>query len=248
MKVKINDEFGKLVIISKDTTKTTQKHAYWLCKCKCGKIKSIRQSSLRDGTSKSCGCNRTPNIKNQRFGKLIVLEKTKRTDKRHNVYWQCECDCGNVVETTTTNLTMRSTKSCGCLRKQNNYSRRNKKLPGDLVSQVWYRILSHAKVRKIKFDITPEYAWELFEKQNKKCALSGIKLYLGNNLETKFGKTTASLDRIDSSKEYCIGNVQWVHKDINRMKSNIEEKKFIEYCTMVSKKYALEKNNRFKSF
>lgn len=29
---------------------------YWKCQCKCGKIKNVRAASLKDGTSKSCGC------------------------------------------------------------------------------------------------------------------------------------------------------------------------------------------------
>ena len=32
------------------------KQAYWLCKCDCGKIKTVSSSTLRNGTSRSCGC------------------------------------------------------------------------------------------------------------------------------------------------------------------------------------------------
>ena len=46
---------------------------------------------------------------------------------------------------------------------------------------------------------------------------------------------TASLDRIDSTKSYNVGNVQWVHKDINFMKGSLSENKFIEYCNLIVK-------------
>lgn len=52
-----------------------------------------------------------------RFGKLVVLEKT---DKRLNrsVVYKCKCDCGNIIETTSTRLTHGFTKSCGCYQKE----------------------------------------------------------------------------------------------------------------------------------
>ena len=48
------------------------------------------------------------------------------------------------------------------------------------------------------------------------------------------GGATASLDRIDSDGAYTIDNVQWIHKDINRMKSNLKQENFIEYCRLIA--------------
>ena len=48
------------------------------------------------------------------------------------------------------------------------------------------------------------------------------------------GQGTASLDRIDSSKGYVKGNVQWVHKDINKMKTDFEQSIFIKLCKSVA--------------
>lgn len=47
-------KFGRLTVIKE--VKTNSKLRYWLCKCNCGNEKIVRQSSLRDGTTKSCGC------------------------------------------------------------------------------------------------------------------------------------------------------------------------------------------------
>jgi hypothetical protein len=52
----------------------------------------------------------------------------------------------------------------------------------------------------------------------------------------KLNLTTASLDRIDSSKGYIEGNVQWIHKHINKMKNNFNESYFIEICKKISQK------------
>jgi hypothetical protein len=68
----------------------------------------------------------------------------------------------------------------------------------------------------------------------KICALSGEAITLPKN-RTDFvgGGYTASLDRIDSSKGYIVGNVQWVHKDINFMKFTFSESRFIDLCKKV---------------
>lgn len=38
--------------------KTKSKHPRYVCKCECGKEKLVRQSSLENGDSRGCGCNR----------------------------------------------------------------------------------------------------------------------------------------------------------------------------------------------
>ena len=47
-----------------------------------------------------------------------------------------------------------------------------------------------------------------------------------------------SLDRIDSSKGYEIGNVQWVTKYINWAKNDLSQKDFIDLCIAVANKHA----------
>lgn len=64
----------------------------------------------------------------------------------------------------------------------------------------------------------------------KKCKISGLSLEFG---KAKHGTTTASLDRIDSSKGYIEGNVQWLHKDVNRSKFTKSDEEFIELCRII---------------
>lgn len=47
------------------------------------------------------------------------------------------------------------------------------------------------------------------------------------------GETTASLDRIDPRKDYVKGNVQWVHKDVNRIKQAFNEERLLEVCKAI---------------
>mgnify|MGYP007044016634 CR=1 FL=1 len=66
--------------------------------------------------------------------------------------------------------------------------------------------------------------------------MSGLPILIAKtNKERKLGINTASLDRIDSSKGYIEGNVQWVHKDINWMKQDFNEEYFIFLCSEITK-------------
>lgn len=47
-------KFGRLTVLERAQSKN--KHTYWLCKCKCGNIKKVQRSNLRDEQTKSCGC------------------------------------------------------------------------------------------------------------------------------------------------------------------------------------------------
>lgn len=61
--------------------------------------------------------------------------------------------------------------------------------------------------------------------------LSGVALVFSR---TRKNETTASLDRINSSIGYIEGNVQWVHKDVNKMKMAMVEDKFLYWCKTIS--------------
>lgn len=48
--------FGKWEVIERDQTSHLGQGAYWICQCDCGTIKSVKASSLKNGSSLSCGC------------------------------------------------------------------------------------------------------------------------------------------------------------------------------------------------
>jgi hypothetical protein len=52
----------------------------------------------------------------QRFGHLVVRERTRYRSEHGDVYWLCECDCGGNKEASTHSLRRGTTPSCGCLR------------------------------------------------------------------------------------------------------------------------------------
>ena len=82
------------------------------------------------------------------------------------------------------------------------------------------------------FDLDAKFLWELFIKQNKKCALSGVDIVFSQTNRFR-SKGTASLDRIDSNKGYTKDNVQWVHKHINNIKMEFSQPEFFDWCKKV---------------
>lgn len=56
-------------------------------------------------------------LTDQKFGKLLVLERIE-TDDRKSV-WICQCDCGKITKSSTADLRSGNSKSCGCSRREN---------------------------------------------------------------------------------------------------------------------------------
>lgn len=170
-------------------------------------------------------------IKGKRYGKLLVKEPKR--NKFGRFAWLCICDCGNECITSSTSLEIGDNVSCGCSKKERLAA--CWKGCGDISGTYWKVIYNRAKNNAIEFTITIEYIWELFLKQNRKCVYSNEELIFVRcyNEECKSGQT-ASLDRIDSSKGYIEGNVQWVHKHVNKMKMELSEDIFIDFCKKVA--------------
>ena len=106
----VGQQFGKLTVLYRDSSK---KRVMWVCKCKCGREKSIRADALTGGRTKSCGmCDN--DFAEQKFGRLTALYKNG-IDKAGHLIWRCKCDCGNEVDVLATNLIQQYTQSCGCI-------------------------------------------------------------------------------------------------------------------------------------
>lgn len=170
-----------------------------------------------------------------KFGKLTptsLLEERKGGYR----YWICKCECGNIKEVRSGHLLKGYTQSCGCNWHKKNKNHSNWQGYEEISLDFFNTIIRGAKSRNIEFDVTIEYLWELFIKQKRRCALSGLPLYFSTTRKNKNKKKTVSVDRIDSKKGYVKGNIQWVHKTINIMKNKLTDEEFISFCRSVSEK------------
>ncbi len=180
-------------------------------------------------------------IMSQKWGKLTVLSFAGHATKHRRTLWNCRCDCGNELVVRSDCLRSKTesggTKSCGkCVRTQTGENARSWKGCGGLSASRWQRIVADAERRKIPISISIGDAWNVLREQNGRCAITGSVIALPSR--TKGEKATASLDRIDSSKGYEPGNIWWVHKRINWMKSDMSMDEFVSFCQSVVAKWA----------
>ena len=113
---RVGERVGLLTIKSAYMVPGTRRRE-WLCQCDCGNTTILSQRMLRDGGTKSCGCQKHNQIDltGRRFGRLVAvcLSGQRATSRR---IWHCLCDCGNEHDVKSSVLLAGDTKSCGCLR------------------------------------------------------------------------------------------------------------------------------------
>jgi len=88
-----------------------------------------------------------------------------------------------------------------------------------------------ARLRRQEFNLTYEDLYDLWENQRGFCALSGQPLSLEANLPN-----TTSLDRINSSVGYVKTNVQLVCSVVNKMKMDVTQEVFLQFCKHITDK------------
>lgn len=173
------------------------------------------------------------------------LVTTDKFLKGKTYFHTCQCTCGVISDVRNWHLSHSYTK--GCPKCSNVKTRFRYEGVGDLSKSYLNSFKAakrHGRAKPFSEDMTLEYLWSLFQAQKSRCAISGVKIVLNpkwsaqNNGKKKFEEDdiqTASIDRIDSTKGYEVGNVQWVHKIINFMKGTLTDEKFIHMCGVVTR-------------
>ena len=93
-----------------------------------------------------------------------------------------------------------------------------------------HKYKTSAEIRNIEWDVSFEYLADLLIEQDFKCALSG------EDLDAMEVSNNCSLDRIDSSKGYVKGNLQWVTSMVNMCKQGYTQEEFIKMCKQIADK------------
>lgn len=219
----VGQQFGWLTVLEYHGN-NERGEKLWSCKCKCGNLQISKTANLTSGRVKSCGCGRRGDKRNddaivgKKFNNFTVIKFVYKNKWRELVY-KCKCDCGNTINVKRPEIgKMKSCPRC----KWDDYE--------GITHGYWSRTQKGALVRNLEFNITKEYAWQIFIEQNKKCILSGVNIVLAR---THTKKQTASIDRINSKIGYIIGNIQWVHKDINRIKWDKSNEEIIDWSRKI---------------
>lgn len=97
--------------------------------------------------------------------------------------------------------------------------------------QLWY--FNKIKKRN-KYSSTLTYQELLGSNHCKNCCFCGTELKFTKTSYQASGNQNASLDRIDSSKGYEVGNIQWCCWKCNHLKSTFSQGEFIQLCNNIA--------------
>lgn len=242
-RVQIGRKYGRWRVLAKDATRP----GHYLCVCKCGVQGSVYGSNLLSGRSGGCTIcarHRTPKTVlrlKRRYGQWRVLYRDMAR-RGGNSYFVCRCSCGQEVSVHSGNLV--SGKSTCCRRCGNRKAVLKKRTAKqarvleDVPKAYWNQVVRSATARGHAVLLTSQEAWKIFQAQSGLCALSGERI----DFRGWRSGGTASLDRISSDGEYEVGNVQWVHKDVNLMKSRLPQEVFIRWCERIARHHGQHKD------
>jgi len=161
----------------------------------------------------------------KKFGRLKAVEFDREKTKR-KAYWICECECGNIKTVRSDMLQSGNTKSCGCIKKEqdriNLTKHHSHKMTGTRLYKSWQNMKSRC--------------YNPNDKRYERYGGRGIKVYdewlnsSNSFIEWALSngyKDTLTIDRIDNDGDYEPSNCRWV--DSKSQANNRESNIVVEY-------------------
>ncbi len=224
----IGDKHGHWTIIGGAVSRNKQQ--YVKVQCDCGTISELSLTALCKGHTTQCRkCSARSRLNKVEIGSHIkhwtILDGP--IYKNHTAYYKVRCDCGKeLLKLPVEILDPNNCFQCAsCAQKENKIgSMIANGMVGELALTQYSKLKISAETRNYEFSVSMKYLWDLYEFQNRKCAITGDDI---PNIRK------ASLDRIDSSIGYIEGNVQWVSKQANLSKHVMSMTDLYEFCRKV---------------
>ena len=196
-------------------------------------------------------------LRNKRFGRLLVIEKTGKK-KWGKILWKCQCDCGEEVIVSGCNLVGSRTRSCGCLRKEisramrlqerkteknNNFKILPRKVAAFNCLFSTYRV--RARKTDKEFFLTKEQFKELTKQNCYYCGKKPSQIYKSSfYYKSKFcrndGYIYNGVDRVDNTKDYTIDNCVSCCGLCNWMKRDLSQIEFLSHVDQIAKYNAVQ--------
>ena len=162
---------------------------------------------------------RVVDLVGRKFNFLLVVSRAENS-AHGQTRWNCVCDCGRKVVISSSNLRNKTTKSCGCYRKDHpsNRLRPYESTYRILVKRSrgrgWKKIMSYKVFVNFTKTVNCYYCgdpivWELFQTDGS-------------------GPRPTNLDRVDSAKGYSKSNCVVCCFPCNQMKMDRSRTDFLE--------------------
>lgn len=229
----VGKRFGKLVVIEMEPYKKGR-NKVWKCKCDCGNYASVIGYSLRNGSTKSCGCIRINDLSGNRYGRLTVLslsERRKRNNGQYRLFYKCLCDCGEITIARSDRLKDGTTKSCGCLSIEKNKKRFFKHgMSKTYLYKTWLSMIN--RCRNENCSVYKYYGGRGIavcdEWKTNYLAFYEWAIANGyNDDKNESGKRILTIDRIDNDKGYSPDNCRWI--TFKEQQRNRRNNRYVDY-------------------
>jgi hypothetical protein len=194
--------FGRLLVLGIHLPHEG-KWAKWDCLCSCGEVRTVLGTSLRDGSTLSCGCITVKEMVGERFGRLLVVS---RHPAEGTAMWNCICDCGMERTVLGTSLRAGRTRSCGCYIRDAVIARQTTHGESGTPEYMAYRKAQ----QRCSTDPESEY-YKRYAARGIKFSFTSVEEFIadvGRRPSDKY-----SLDRVDNDRGYEPGNIRWATTD-----------------------------------
>jgi hypothetical protein len=157
------------------------------------------------------------NLVGYESGRLKVVEYLG-LGKHKKHYWKCQCDCGNSVVLPTYRITgSKSTRSCGCLRKESLEYNRNDPTKHGLHKHKLYSVYASMKQRCTNPN---SQRWKYYGEKGVCVSWKSFEDFYSWAMYNGYHEGL-SIDRIDPDGDYCPDNCRWITLADNTRRSNV---------------------------